>query len=387
MFDRLSILYPGLDKMPWEVWSSEDPTTLRSWLKILVGKWLMHSDNVLQGPKKRPASNDTQDHDVKKVLDQMVRDGECSDFNEEVAASVARCWHKAFEPKGVTEESGQTNEDSLDWNEFDAELEWLRDEVDRTPDGKLNWKEVANMPSPVVPEDVPVKEHAGLTGTNMRRRNTHRLAPASRRSYSTSAQPPPRLDQERATKDASSNEPKATTSTPTTPSLPHLTSSGSAHMVSVASKSHTVRTAIAVGTVYFSNPTPLSLIRSNSLKKGDVLSVSRLAGIMAAKKCPDLVPLCHPIMLTHVGVELYVFDCKDGGFGGVAVEAKVQCEGQTGVEMEALTAVMGSTLSVVDMCKAVDKGMRIDGVRVVLKEGGRSGLWKEGEWKSASETT
>ncbi|KAF2683590.1 molybdenum cofactor biosynthesis protein MoaC, partial [Lentithecium fluviatile CBS 122367] len=160
--------------------------------------------------------------------------------------------------------------------------------------------------------------------------------------------------------------------------LPHLTSSGTAHMVSVASKPRTLRTAIAFGVVRFSNHTPLNLIRSNSNKKGDVLSVSRIAGIMAAKKCPDIVPLCHPIMLTHVGVELSPFD--DGAadkFGGVMIEAKVQCEGQTGVEMEALAAVMGTALSVVDMCKAVDKGMRVDGVRVVLKEGGRSGVWRE----------
>ncbi|KAF2026247.1 molybdenum cofactor biosynthesis enzyme, partial [Setomelanomma holmii] len=170
------------------------------------------------------------------------------------------------------------------------------------------------------------------------------------------------------------------------PSLPHLTPSGSAHMVSVSAKPHTVRTAIAVGTVYFSNPTPLTLIKSNSLKKGDVLGVSRIAGIMAAKKCPDLIPLCHPIALTHVGVELRVFspdfsntsnkDKNDLGHGGVMIEAKVACTGPTGVEMEALTSVMGAALSVVDMCKAVDKFQRVQDVRVVLKEGGKSGLWR-----------
>ncbi|KAH7401275.1 Molybdopterin cofactor biosynthesis C domain-containing protein [Pyrenochaeta sp. MPI-SDFR-AT-0127] len=192
-----------------------------------------------------------------------------------------------------------------------------------------------------------------------------------------------------------SEDSKKTASVP--PSLPHLTASGSAHMVSVSQKAHTVRTAIAVGTVYFSNPTPLSLIRSNSLKKGDVLSVSRIAGIMAAKKCPDLIPLCHPIALTHVGVELKVFGSEreggissssiltssgDMGHGGILIEAKVQCTGQTGVEMEALTAIMGATLSVVDMCKAVDKFQRVQDVRVVLKEGGKSGTWKEEGWRS-----
>lgn len=115
---------------------------------------------------------------------------------------------------------------------------------------------------------------------------------------------------------------------------------------------------------------------------------------MAAKKCPEIVPLCHPIPLTHVGVELRVLDAAaarseddggrgvDMGYGAVAIEAKVQCTGPTGVEMEALTAVMGAALSVVDMCKAVDKFQRVQDVRVVLKEGGKSGVWKEEGWKS-----
>ena len=164
-------------------------------------------------------------------------------------------------------------------------------------------------------------------------------------------------------------------------------------MVSVSAKAHTVRTAVAVGAVYFSNPTPLDLIRSNSLKKGDVLGVSRIAGIMAAKKCPDLIPLCHPIPLSHVSVELRPFaNDEDGelspfnrntmGFGSVQIEAKVECTGPTGVEMEALTAVMGAALSVVDMCKSVDKFQRVQDVRVVLKQGGKSGTWEEGGWRS-----
>ncbi|KAI4923295.1 hypothetical protein J4E85_008332 [Alternaria conjuncta] len=205
------------------------------------------------------------------------------------------------------------------------------------------------------------------------------------------------------------------------PSLPHLTPSGSAHMVSVSTKEHTTRTAIAIGTVYFTNAVPLRLIRSNANKKGDVLGTSRIAGIMAAKKCPDLIPLCHPIALTHVSVELRLFGdkwdprtttTKEGemegimgvlektealggkekmrkmgkmGFGGVNIEAKVQCTGPTGVEMEALTAVMGAALSVVDMCKAVDRAQRVSGVRVVMKEGGRSGGWREGGWRSWQE--
>jgi molybdenum cofactor biosynthesis protein MoaC len=161
-------------------------------------------------------------------------------------------------------------------------------------------------------------------------------------------------------------------------------------MVSVSAKSDTFRTAVAVGVVHFSNHTPLSLIRSNSLKKGDVLSVARIAGIMAAKQCPTLIPLCHPIALSHAGVALRLIDGAESGaglqgaeyaqYGGVEIQATVQCTGPTGVEMEALTAVMGAALTVVDMCKAVDKGMRVQNVRVVKKEGGRSGMWKEEGW-------
>jgi molybdenum cofactor biosynthesis protein MoaC len=186
--------------------------------------------------------------------------------------------------------------------------------------------------------------------------------------------------------------PTATQNPPLPTALPHLTSTGTAHMVSVSAKPHTVRTATAVGVVCFTNPTPLSLIRSNALKKGDVLSVSRIAGIMAAKKCPDLIPLCHPIALTHVGIEVKAFGPDDtalasasetvGEHGGVVVEATVQCTGPTGVEMEALTAVMGAALTVVDMCKAVDKFQRVERVRVVRKEGGKSGTWNEEGWKS-----
>lgn len=164
-------------------------------------------------------------------------------------------------------------------------------------------------------------------------------------------------------------------------------------MVPVTHKAPTHRVAIARGSVHFSNATPHDLIRSNMLKKGDVLGVARVAGIMAAKKTGDIVPLCHPIALTAVEVKVEIgapaaaadLEGDEGkqkrgkgmGFGGVEVEAKVECEGKTGVEMEALAAVMGACLTVFDMCKAVDRGMRIEGVRVVLKEGGRSGRWVE----------
>ncbi|KAF2642044.1 MoaC-domain-containing protein [Massarina eburnea CBS 473.64] len=210
----------------------------------------------------------------------------------------------------------------------------------------------------------------------------------SRRGFSTSARWRTSSDSP-TSPSISEKTTKSTAGSATTnpaPALPHLTPTGTAHMVSVSNKAHTIRTAIATGTVRFSNPTPLTLIRSNGVKKGDVLAVSRIAGIMAAKKCPDLIPLCHPIMITHVGVDLAVIGAKNGtqenDFGAVVVEAKVQCQGQTGVEMEALTSVMGAALSVVDMCKAVDKGMSIGDVRVVLKEGGRSGVWKEEGWGS-----
>lgn len=151
-------------------------------------------------------------------------------------------------------------------------------------------------------------------------------------------------------------------------------------MVSIAHKQPTTRTARAVCTVRFSGPLALRLIRENGHKKGDVLGVARVAGIMAAKRTPDLIPLCHPIMLSHVSVEL-----EPRGSGGEGVEAcvldvsaTVTCDGKTGVEMEALTAASAAALTVYDMCKAVDKGMCIEGLRVVLKEGGKSGRWVEG---------
>lgn len=234
------------------------------------------------------------------------------------------------------------------------------------------------------------------TNTQPQPRRNLTIRSMIRRAYSTSSHPLNPLNSGLKAKEEEEEEEQPTPSpAPSSahpqPHLPHLTPTGSAHMVSISTKTHTARTATAVGTVYFSNPVPLSLITSNSLKKGDVLSVSRIAGIMAAKKCPDIVPLCHPIPLTHVGVELKPFPAGEApvstspagrgrdamAHGGVAIECKVACTGATGVEMEALTAVMGAALSVVDMCKAVDKFQRIGDVRVVLKEGGRSGAWRE----------
>ncbi|CAK7220577.1 hypothetical protein SEUCBS140593_004280 [Sporothrix eucalyptigena] len=173
------------------------------------------------------------------------------------------------------------------------------------------------------------------------------------------------------------------------PRLTHVSQSGTAHMVSVAEKAVTARTAAAVCTVYFSSPVAAALVRANDMAKGDVLGVARIAGIMAAKRTADLIPLCHPLALSHVAVDLTISDESDKGsdntYGHVDIRATVRCEGKTGVEMEALMAASVAGLTVFDMCKAVDKGMRIDGLRVVLKEGGKSGHWKESN-KAASES-
>jgi len=163
-----------------------------------------------------------------------------------------------------------------------------------------------------------------------------------------------------------------------TPRLTHVNPSGAAHMVSISSKQPNSRTAVAACAVHFSQPTVLSLIGANSLTKGDVLSVARIAGIMAAKRTPDLIPLCHPIPISHVSVDLELRPGEEGDEkkDRVEIRATVSCDGKTGVEMEALTAASTAALTVYDMCKAVDKGMRVEGLRVVLKEGGKSGRWE-----------
>jgi cyclic pyranopterin phosphate synthase len=162
-----------------------------------------------------------------------------------------------------------------------------------------------------------------------------------------------------------------------TPKLTHVSESGSAHMVSISDKNPSKRVATAKCTVRFSNPTAVRLIQQNQIKKGDVLGVARVAGIMAAKRTPDLIPLCHPIAISHVSVEAEIGG-QDGEHGVVEITATVSCDGKTGVEMEALTAASTAALTVYDMCKAVDKGMVVEGLRVVLKEGGKSGRWVEG---------
>ena len=142
-------------------------------------------------------------------------------------------------------------------------------------------------------------------------------------------------------------------------------------MVDVADKGETRRTATAEGTIRM-HPETFRLVREGGHKKGDVLGVARIAGIMAAKKTPELVPLCHPLPLSRVALE-FLLEEKDNA---VRCRATAETVARTGVEMEALTAVQVALLTVYDMCKAVDRGMTIDGVRLVEKSGGKSGTWK-----------
>lgn len=153
--------------------------------------------------------------------------------------------------------------------------------------------------------------------------------------------------------------------------LSHLTKKGEAFMVDVHNKSVTHRTAITRGTIKFSNPTAIEQIKTNSNKKGDVLAISRVAGIMAAKKTSELIPLCHPLSITKIVINLKV----DAEANEIDVECTVECDGKTGVEMEALTGLQVCLLTVYDMCKAVDKRMVITNCRLARKTGGKSGDW------------
>lgn len=153
--------------------------------------------------------------------------------------------------------------------------------------------------------------------------------------------------------------------------LTHFDAGGNAHMVDVSEKPVTARIAVAQGTVRMSAET-LALITEGRAAKGDVLAVARLAGIMAAKKTADLIPLCHPLPITKVALDL----TPDPGLPGVVVQATVKTGGQTGVEMEALTAVSVACLTIYDMVKAAEKSMQIDGIRLVLKDGGKSGRYE-----------
>lgn len=153
--------------------------------------------------------------------------------------------------------------------------------------------------------------------------------------------------------------------------LTHLSATGEARMVDVGGKEETQRRAIAEGAVTM-QPETLEAILSGNAKKGDVLATARIAGIMAAKKTHELVPLCHPLMLSKVTVDIE----PDRALPGLRVTAEVRVDGRTGVEMEALTAVSVACLTIYDMAKALDKGMVLSGIRLLQKTGGKSGAWR-----------
>ena len=155
---------------------------------------------------------------------------------------------------------------------------------------------------------------------------------------------------------------------PPQPGLSHLDAEGHARMVDVSAKAETVREATARGRVVMRAET-LALIVEGRMPKGDVLAVARVAGIMGAKRTPDLIPLCHPLPLSAIEIAL----TADAAAPAIEIEATVRTTAQTGVEMEALTAVSAAALTVYDMCKAVERGMRIEAIRVVAKSGGQSG--------------
>jgi cyclic pyranopterin phosphate synthase len=156
--------------------------------------------------------------------------------------------------------------------------------------------------------------------------------------------------------------------------LTHLDSQGTARMVDVGAKPDTERVAVAGGAVYMQSET-LRLIREGAIKKGDVLTIARIAGVMAAKRTAELIPLCHPLPLTHLDVDLTL----DEANSAVQIRATARTIGKTGVEMEALTAVTAAALTVYDMAKAVDREMRLSDIRLLEKRGGQRGDYVAGE--------
>lgn len=154
--------------------------------------------------------------------------------------------------------------------------------------------------------------------------------------------------------------------------LTHLNAKGEARMVDVSDKAVTHRTAVAEGFVAMRADT-LALVEGGTAKKGDVLATARIAGIMAAKRTHELIPLCHPLAITKATVD---FAPRQGASPGIHVRAEVRVSGQTGVEMEALTAVSVACLTIYDMAKAIDRGMSITGIHLLEKRGGKSGVWK-----------
>jgi cyclic pyranopterin monophosphate synthase len=152
--------------------------------------------------------------------------------------------------------------------------------------------------------------------------------------------------------------------------LTHFDAQGQAHMVDVGAKPETRRVAVASGRILM-QPATFAQIRDGSAKKGDVLGIARIAAIQASKRSAELIPLCHPIALTRVAAEFEL----DEAAGAVTCIVTAECTGRTGVEMEALTAVSVGLLTIYDMCKAIDRGMRIEGIHLLEKQGGKSGHW------------
>jgi cyclic pyranopterin phosphate synthase len=164
-------------------------------------------------------------------------------------------------------------------------------------------------------------------------------------------------------------------------SLTHFSESGRARMVDVSGKESTIRVAIASGTIRM-HPQTLQRIRDGKIGKGNVLAVADVGAVMAAKRTPDIIPMCHAIALSGVQVEFSeVTEADAQGCVGMQAVVTASCVGQTGVEMEALTAVNVALLTIYDMCKAIDRGMRIENVQLEEKRGGKSGVWKRGESK------
>jgi cyclic pyranopterin monophosphate synthase len=155
--------------------------------------------------------------------------------------------------------------------------------------------------------------------------------------------------------------------------LTHFDNAGQAHMVDVGDKAHTHRIAVASGKITML-PTTFKMVEGGTHKKGDVLGIARIAGIQASKKTSDLIPLCHPLALTHVSLEFAL----DEQSSSVHCQVRAETTGQTGVEMEALTAVQVALLTIYDMCKAVDRGMVMGDVKLLEKSGGKSGGWRAG---------
>jgi len=163
--------------------------------------------------------------------------------------------------------------------------------------------------------------------------------------------------------------------------LTHLDEQGAARMVDVGAKPDTERLAIAGGSV-FMQPETLRLIREGAIKKGDVLTIARIAGVMAAKRTSELIPLCHPLPLTHIDLDMRLDDQRSA----VHIEATARTIGKTGVEMEALTAVTVAALTIYDMAKAVDRGMRLSDIRLLEKRGGQRGDYTIGDYVAPAES-